>query len=81
MPPEQALELLRKVAKSQSPATKCEKLHLVPCQGRGVFAGLKPLGDALLTVHMMLTKEACQDAAPGQLSGFERWPLAEKVAK
>ena len=54
---------------------------LVPCQGRGVFDGLKPLGDALLTVHMMWTKEACQDAAPGQLSGFERWPLAEKVAK
>jgi hypothetical protein len=35
----------------------------------------------LLTVNVMLTKEARKGAAPSQLGGFERRPLTEKVAK
>ena len=41
----------------------------------------KPLVDALLTVNVMLTKEALKGAAPSHLGGFERRPLTEKVAK
>jgi hypothetical protein len=48
---------------------------------RGAFHGLKPLGDALLTVNVRLTQEALKGAAPSQLGGFERRPLTEKVAQ
>ena len=54
---------------------------LVTGECRGAFHGRKPLVDALLTVHVMLTKEARKGAAPSQLGGFERRPLTEKVAK
>jgi hypothetical protein len=37
--------------------------------------------DALLTVNVMVTKEALKGAAPSQLGGFESGPLTEKVAK
>ena len=72
------------------PQLQDERLHekglgqnnaLVTCQCRGAFNGLKPLVDALLTVNVMLTKEALKGAAPSQLGGFERRPLTEKIAK
>jgi len=72
------------------PQLRDERLHekglghnnaLVTCECRGAFHGLKPLVDALLTVDVMLTKEARQGATPSQLGGFERRPLTEKVAK
>jgi hypothetical protein len=37
--------------------------------------------DALLTVNVMVTKEALKGAAPSQLGSFESGPLTEKVAK
>jgi hypothetical protein len=72
------------------PQLRDERLHekglgpnnaLVTGSCRGTFHGLKPLVDALLTVHVMVTKEARKGAAPSQLGGFERRPLTEKVAQ
>jgi hypothetical protein len=54
---------------------------LVSRQGLGPFDGLKPLVEALLTPHVMLTKELLQCATPGELGRFERRPLSKKVAK
>ena len=54
---------------------------LVRRQGQGALDGLKPLADSVLTSKGMLTKEPLQGAAAGQLGGFERGPLTEKVTK
>src|SRR5437660_9297971 len=54
---------------------------LVGRQGHGALDGCKALMDALLTAHMMLMKEAFKCATPGELGGFECWPLTEKVTK
>ena len=37
--------------------------------------------NALLPTHVMLRKALCKGATPGELSGFEGWPLTEKVTK
>ena len=72
------------------PQLRDERLHekglgphnaLVPGSCRGAFHGLKPLVEALLTVHVLVTKEARKSAAPSQLGGFARRPLTEKVAQ
>src|SRR5215510_2968954 len=54
---------------------------LVSRQGPGPFDGLKPLVDAVLTPHVMLTKELLQRATPGELGRCERRPLSQKVAQ
>jgi hypothetical protein len=54
---------------------------LVSRQGPGPFDGLKPLGDALLTPQVMLTKALLHRATPGELGRFKRRPLSQKVAK
>ena len=72
------------------PQLRDERLHekglgpnnaLVTCQCRGAFHGRKPLVEALLTVDVMLTKEALKGATPSQLGGFERRLLTKKVAQ
>ena len=37
--------------------------------------------NALLSAYVMLMKELFKCATPGELSGFEGWPLTEKVTK
>src|SRR5215813_3771193 len=54
---------------------------LVSRQGHGAFDGVKTRTDSLFTAHLMLKKKALQGAAPGELSRFERGPLAQKVTK
>jgi hypothetical protein len=54
---------------------------LVSRQGHGAFDGVKALTDSLLTANLMLKKEALKGAAPGELGGFKRGPLAKKITK
>jgi hypothetical protein len=54
---------------------------LVHRQGQGALDGLKPLMDSVLTSKVMLTQEPLRGAAAGELGGFERGPLTEKVTK
>ena len=50
-------------------------------QRHGALDGCQALMKALLPAHVMLRKELFKCATPGELSGFERWPLTEKVTK
>jgi hypothetical protein len=50
-------------------------------QRHGALDGGQALMQALLPAPVRLMKELCQCPTPGALSGFEGWPLAEKVTK
>src|SRR5215472_16100166 len=54
---------------------------LVGRQRHGALDGYQARMDALLIAHVVLMKEAFQGATPGELGGFEGWPLTEKVTK
>jgi hypothetical protein len=54
---------------------------LISRQRDGAFDGRQALLDALRIAHMMLMKELFKCATPGELGGFEGWPLTKKVTK
>jgi hypothetical protein len=54
---------------------------LVRRQGHRALDRIKALTDSVLTANLMLVKKPFKGAAPGQLGGFERGPLTQKVTK